>query len=122
MDDRIFETRANAVFQFDKQIRFIAILTTEGDVIREVFRPGVVSLEPETDTKMIYTKAGIAFGMTTPMDKYHGRVKSVVMHREKVTVMCFNHGPKIVLVSAEPEFERVGELGRLIERVGIIPS
>jgi len=119
VDDRTLETKAEAVFEFDKKIRFIAVLTTEGEVLGQVFRPGVVSLEPESDTKMIYMKAGIAFGMTSPMDKYHGRVKSVVMNREKVVVMCFNHGSKIVLVSAEPGFENVDELGRLIQEAGI---
>jgi hypothetical protein len=119
MDDRILEVKASVVFDFDKKIRFIAVLTTEGEVLGQAFRPGVISLEPESDTKVIYTKAGIAFGMTTPMDKYHGQVKSVVMNREKVVVLCFNHGPKIVLVSAEPGFEKVGELEHLINKAGI---
>jgi hypothetical protein len=119
VDDRTLETKAERVFDFDKKIRFIAVLTTEAELIGQVFRPGVVSLEPERDTKMIYTKAGIAFGMTSPMDKYHGRVKSVVMNRERVVMMLFNHGSKIVLISAEPGFEKVGELGSLIERTGI---
>lgn len=119
MDDRILETKAEAVFEFDKKIRFIAVLTTEGQVVGQIFRRGVVSLEPESETKMIYTKAGIAFGMTGPMDKYHGRVKSVVMNREKVVMIFFNYGPKIVLVSAEPGFQKVDELGRLIAKTGI---
>ena len=119
MSERTLETKAKTVFDFDKKIRFIAVLTTEGEVIGQVFRPGVVSLEPESDTKMIYMKAGIAFGMTSPMDKYHGRVKSVVMNREKVVMMMFNHGTKIVLISAEPGFEKVGELGSLIVKVEI---
>lgn len=119
MEDKTLETKAETVFEFDKKIRFIAVLTTEGQVLGEVFRRGVVSLEPESDTKMIYTKAGIAFGMTSPMDKYHGRVKSVVMNREKVVVMCFNYGPEIVLVSAEPGFQKVNELGSLLEKVRI---
>jgi hypothetical protein len=119
VDDRTLETKAETVFEFDKKIRFVAVLTTEGDVVGEVFRPGVSSLEPESDTKMIYTRAGIVFGMTGPMEKYHGPVRSVVMNREKVVVMFFNRDPKVVLVSAEPGFEKIGELGRLIERVGI---
>ncbi len=119
MNSRTLETKAETVFEFDEKIRFIAVLTTEGDVVYEAFRPGVVSLEPEIDTKMIYTRAGIVFGMTGPMDKYHGRVRSVMMNREKVVLMFFNFGPKVVLVSAEPGFEKVGELGRLIGRVGM---
>ena len=119
MANRSLETKAESLFEFDKKIRFIAVLTMEGDVLGEVFRPGTASLEPETDTKLIYTRAGIVFGMTGPMDKYHGRVKSVLMNREKVVLMFFNQDPEVVLVSAEPGFEKIGELGRLIERVGI---
>lgn len=119
MNERSFEIKADAVFEFDKKIRFIAVVTREGKAVGEVFRRGVVSLEPESETKMIYTKAGIAIGMTDPMDKYHGRVGSFVMNREKVVMMCFNRDPNIVLISAEPGFEKVGELRRLIEKVGI---
>ncbi|MDG6920382.1 MAG: hypothetical protein JRN59_02490 [Nitrososphaerota archaeon] len=119
MHEGALDVKARQIFNFDERIRFIAVLTTEGDVLDEIFRPGVISLEPESDTKMIYTKAGIALGMTSPMDKYHGRVKSVVMNREKVMVICFNRGPKIVLVSVEPGFEKVTELGHLVEKAGI---
>jgi hypothetical protein len=119
VENRTLETKAQTVFEFDKKIRFIAILTKDGEAAGEVFRPGIVSLEPETDTKMLYTRAGIVFGMTGPMDKYHGRVRSVLVNREKVVVMFFNHDPKVVLVSAEPGFEKIGELGRLIDSIGI---
>lgn len=120
MGDRSVETKAKQIFQLDKRIRFIAVVTTEGEVISEVFAPGVTSLEPESDTRLIYTRAGIAFGMSTPMDKHHGRVKSVMINREKVTIMMFNQGSKMVLVSAEPGFEKVWELGRAIESSGLV--
>lgn len=119
-DDRILATKAESVFDFDKRIRFIALLTADGDIIGEVFRPGVASLEPDSETRMVYTKAIIALGMTSTMDKYHGRVKSAVMNREKVVMMMYNFGSKLMLVSAEPGFEKVEELGRLIQKVGMV--
>lgn len=119
MDERTLEAKAETLFEFDKKIRFVTVLTEEGKSVGEVFRRGVTSLEPEADTRMVYTRAGIVFGMTGPMDKYHGRVKSVLVNREKVVVMFFNRGSKVVLVSAEPGFEKIVELGSLIDALGI---
>lgn len=119
VEDRILSTKAEALFNLDRRVRFIALLTSDGEVIGEVLRPGISSLEPESETKMVYTKAVIALGMSSPMDKYHGRVKSAVINRERVCIICYNFGPKVVLVSTEPGFQKFEELGRAIEKVGI---
>ena len=117
----IFGEKANHIFDFDKSIRFVVLLTSDGKMMAEFARPGVASLEPRTESETVYMKATIAISMTTPMDKYHGRIKTAILVKEKVTVICFNLMARIMLVSASPDFqlERLEELGRLIDQLNL---
>ena len=117
----IFEAKANRIFEFDKSIRFVVLLTSEGKVMVEFARPGVASLEPKSESETVYMKATIAISMTTPMDKYHGRIRTAILVKEKVTIICFNLMARIMLISANPSFQlqRVEELGRLIDQLNL---
>jgi hypothetical protein len=104
LENRILETKVEDIFRYDPRVRFVAILSEEGEPIAEFIRPGVKSLEPDSETKMIYTKMTIAFGMTTPMDKYHGALRHALIFKERVTMMMFRFRDKIVMLSTEPTF------------------
>ena len=117
----IYEGKAKRIFDFDKSIRFVVLLTSDGKLLAEFIRPGVVPLEPRSEAETVYMKATIAISMSTPMDKYHGRIKTAILVKEKVTVICFNLMARIMLVSANPDFQlqRLEELGRLIEQLNL---
>jgi len=117
----IFETKANRIFSFDKSIRFVVLLTSDGKVMAEFSRPGVVSLEPRSEAETLYTKATIAISMSTPMDRYHGRIRTAILVKEKVTIICFNLMARVMLISADPGFQlqRVEELGRLTDQLNL---
>jgi hypothetical protein len=117
----IFEAKANRIFEFDKSIRFVVMLTLDGVVMAEFTRPGVVSLEPPSEAQTLYMKATIAVSMTAPMDKYHGRIKTAILVKEKITIICFNLMARMMLISANPSFQlqRVEELGRLIDQLNM---
>ena len=117
----IYEAKAKSIFDFDKSIRFVVLLTSDGKLLAEFIRPGVVSLEPRSEAETVYMKATIAISMSTPMDKYHGRIKTAILVKEKVTVICFNLMARIMLVSANPDFQlqRLEELGRLIDQLNL---
>jgi len=117
----IYGTKADQIFSFDKRVRFVVLLTSDGKVIAEFGRPGVVPLEPRSEAGTVYMKATIAISMSTPMDKYHGRIRTAILVKEKVTIICFNMIARIMLVSADPSFkmEKVEELGRLIDQLNL---
>ena len=117
----IYEAKAKRIFDFDKSIRFVVLLTSDGKLLVEFIRPGVISLEPRSEAETVYMKATIAISMSTPMDKYHGRIKTAILVKEKVTVICFNLVGRIMLVSANPDFhlQRLEELGRLIDQLNL---
>jgi hypothetical protein len=117
----IFEAKASRIFDFDKSIRFVVMLTLDGNVMAEFARPGVVSLEPPSEAPTLYMKATIAINMSAPMDKYHGRIRTAILVKEKVTIICFNLMARIMLISASPGFQlqKVEELGRLIDQLNL---
>lgn len=117
----IFGTKANSIFSFDKEIRFVVLLTSDGRVTAEFGRPGVVSLEPQSEVETVYMKATIAISMSTPMDKFHGRMKTAILVKERVTIICFNMVTRIMLISADPGFQlqKVEELGRLVDQLNL---
>ena len=117
----IFESKAKRIFDFDKSIRFVVLLTSDGKLMAEFSRPGVISLEPRSEAETVYMKATIAISMSTPMDKYHGRIRTAILVKEKVTVICFNLMARVMLISTNPDFQlqRVDELGRLIDQLNL---
>lgn len=113
--------KAERIFSSDKSIRFVVLLTSEGRLIAEIGRPGVTSLEPASESETIYVKATIAMNMSAPMDKYFGRIRTVILIRDKVVIVCFNLSTRIMLISASPDFrlEKVEALGRLVDELNI---
>lgn len=117
----VLDMKAERIFSFDKSIRFVVLLTSDGKAIGEIGRPGVTSLEPASESKTIYVKAIIAMNMSAPMNRYFGRIKTVILIREKVTIVCFNLSSRIMLISTNPDFQlnKVEELGRLVDELNI---
>ena len=117
----IFGERARQVLSFDKDIRSVVLLTSDGKVMVEFNRPGTAPLEPPSETETVYMKATIAISMTAPMDKYHGRIRTAILVKEKVTIIGYNLMARIMLISADPGFKlsRVEELGQLIDQLNL---
>jgi hypothetical protein len=121
LEAKILETKVGRILDFDKSIWSVVMLSSDGRAMASFQRRGTAPLEPESETETVYMKATIAVSMSTPMDKYHGRVRSAVIVKEKVTMICFNMMGKIMLIMASPAFQlqRVEELGQLIDQLGI---
>ena len=120
-EQEVLEMKAERIFSSDKSIRFVVLLTSDGRPIGEIGRSGVTSLEPSNETETVYVKATIAMNMSAPMDKYFGRIRTVILIREKVTIICFNLSSRIMLISANPDFQldTVEQLGQLVDELNI---
>lgn len=115
------EAKLERVFSFDKSIRFAVVLTPDGQPLASASRQGVAPLEPKSESETVFVKVGIAFSMGTPMNKYFGPLKTAILIREKVVIVCFSLAGKILLVSADPEFKlpMVEGLGRVVDELNI---
>lgn len=121
VESRILETKVDNIFDFFRDIDIVAIVTSDGKLTQEFVRPGAVRLEPRQELKTMFLKASIAIGMTSPMNKYHGKLRSAVLVKEKVTIICLDLQTKYILMWASPDFNlgRLEELYRQIDQLGI---
>ncbi len=120
-DRSMLQMKVNDIFSFDRALRYVVFLALDGKPTASFGRPGVTSLEPESETETVYVKATIALNMSAPMDKYFGRIRTVILVREKVTIICFNLSARILLISTDPSFElqKIEKLGHLVDQLNI---
>jgi hypothetical protein len=120
-DREALELKAEGILAFDKGIRFVVVLRSDGRALAEVGRPGLAPLEPPGESENIYVKAAIAVSMSAGMNRYHGPISAAIVIREKLTIVFFNLSSRMLLISTEPGFplHRVEELGRLVDQLGL---
>lgn len=88
-----------------------------GERVASVGRSGLESLEPEEQTVRVLDQTAIAAGMGSSTNGSHGRVRVVVVVREKLSLIIFPLFDSLVLVSADPEFplEKTRRMARLLD-------
>jgi len=115
------EQRLSKVFAFHRSLRFVSIVGKDGEPIATAGRPGLASLEPEEMTASIFSRAAIAWGMTERMNEFHGKIRTAIVIRERIVIVCFFTLGRMFLAFADPEFP-IGEtegLGRLLDGLSI---
>jgi len=113
--------KISSVFSFHRALRFVSIVDQNGEMVASMGRPGLKSLEPEQLTATIYTRAAIARGMTEGMNEYHGKIRTAIVIRDRLTMICFFGVGRMFIVFADPEFP-IGEterLGQMLDGLGI---
>jgi len=92
------------IFKFDRRIRSAIILDQTGRQIAGGMKKGIPSLEPQSqDIRLI---AGITIQINNDLtwDNYFGKLQFTYSKRERLGIMTFYLGDKLVLVSMEPDF------------------
>ncbi|QQG48686.1 MAG: hypothetical protein HY247_08125 [archaeon] len=92
------------MFKFDRRIRFAGILDNSGRKIAGGMKKGIASLEPQSEDLRLIANITIQLNTDQTWDKYFGRSQYTFIKREKLNILTFNLGNKLVLVSAEPDF------------------
>ena len=92
------------IFKFDRRVRSAIILDKSGKQIAGGMKKGIPSLEPQSqDIRLI---AGITIQINNDLtwDNYFGKLQFTYQKRERISIMTFYLGDKLVLVSMEPDF------------------
>ena len=101
------------LLDFDRRLRYCAMLDPMGRTVAGGMRSGIPSLEPEEEASKVDLHMAVIRGMTEAARSYLGAMDYAVVHREKLmlVVIPVPEG-NTVLVSAEPDFplEKVEEL------------
>jgi hypothetical protein len=113
--------RLKSILEFDKSLRTINIIGPKAEAVAGAMRSGVVSMEPDSETQMIFRRSAMTMFMGASDDKYHGHTEAIVILREKLTAILYPAGDKTILVSAESSFplNEVRTLGRLLGELGL---
>lgn len=91
------------IIKLDRNIRFVGIVNSRGEVIEGGFQQGVEPLLNETEEQQMYIQS--LWNLTT-LESYSGRLGKVrysITEHEKVTLMTFPLGDGILCLSTTPK-------------------
>lgn len=108
-----------SIFSFHPSIRFVVVVDKYGNVLDAVKRARLESLEPPEETGRIVERWTIARGMTSGTDEFFGRMKTIIVRREKLVEMLFPSSEHMVIISAHPSFplDRTPRLENLLDKL-----
>ncbi len=99
-----YEKICTEMYKFDRRVRYAAILDETGRQIAGGMRRGIPSLEPQSEDLRLIANITIQLNTDKTWDKYFGRSQYTFIKREKVNILTFSIGNKLLLVSTEPDF------------------
>ncbi|MDG6909031.1 MAG: hypothetical protein JRM74_01425 [Nitrososphaerota archaeon] len=92
------------IFKFDRRLRSAQILDQSGRHVAGGMRKGIPSLEPQSEDIRLIAGITIQINNDRTWDRYFGKNQYTFNKRERLNIMTFYLGDKLVLVSAEPDF------------------
>ena len=92
------------MFKFDRRVRSAQILDQNGRQVAGGMRKGIPSLEPQSEDIRLIAGITIQLNNDRTWDRYFGKSQFDFNKRERLNIMTFYLGDKLVLVSAEPDF------------------
>ena len=92
------------IFKFDRRVRSATILDPSGLQIAGGMRKGIPSLEPQSEDLRLVANVTIQLNHDKTWDKYFGKIQFTFIKRERLNIITFNLGTKLVMVSSEPDF------------------
>ena len=99
-----YEKICTEMFKFDRRVRFAAVLDHSGRQIAGGMKKGIPSLEPVSEDLRLMANITIQLSTDKTWDQYFGKIQFTYIKREKVNMLTFPMGTKLVLVSTEPDF------------------
>jgi hypothetical protein len=99
-----YEKICTEMYKFDRHVRYAAILDETGRQIAGGMRKGILSLEPQSEDLRLIANITIQLSTDKTWDKFFGRSQYTFIKREKVNILTFSLGNKLLLVSTEPDF------------------
>ncbi len=92
------------MFKFDRRVRSAAILDQTGRQIAGGMKKGIPSLEPQSEDLRLVANITIQLSTDKTWDKYFGKSQFTFIKRERLNILTFGIGSKLLLVSTEPDF------------------
>jgi hypothetical protein len=91
------------IISIDRNIRFVGIVNNRGEVIQGGFKQGVEPLLNGTDEQQMYIHSLSNLTMLESYSQRLGKVRYTLTEHEKVTLMSFPLGDRLLCISATPK-------------------
>jgi len=91
------------ILGLDDKIRFVGIINDLGRLVYGGMRPGVISLESETESIKIYMEFALISKLHTDFDSKLGEVLYSLTVRKKIKMLSFPVNDHIVRLSLEKD-------------------
>jgi hypothetical protein len=98
---------SDRIIKLDRNIRFVGILNDRGEVIEGGFQQGVEPLLNDVDEQQLYLHS---LSNLTTLELYGqklGMVRFSMTEHEKVTLMTFPLGDRVLCISATPKADMI---------------
>ncbi|MDQ3884178.1 MAG: hypothetical protein M3239_01890 [Thermoproteota archaeon] len=104
---------SDMIIKLDRRIRFAGIVNNRGEVIEGGFKKGVEPLLDGTDEQQMYVHSLSNLTMLESYSRRLGRVRYSLTEHEKVTLLSFPIGDRILCISAAPN----ADMNKIREKV-----
>lgn len=94
---------SDRIIELDRNIRFVGVVNSRGEVIEGGFQHGVQPLLEGTDEQQMYIQSLSNMTMFQNYSDRLGKVRYSITEHEKVTLMTFPLDDGILCVSASPK-------------------
>src|SRR3712207_6011546 len=98
-----FKSLYDYILKLDRAIRFVGIIDDLGRLVYGGMKPGLKSLETETESIKIYVEFALINKLHMDFDATLGRVEYSLTVREKIKLMSFPINDYLVRISTERE-------------------
>ena len=104
---------------YDRNIRCVVEVGLDGQQIASACRKRLESLEPDRETMRVFEQTAVGAGMGSSLNGYHGRVRVVIVARERLSLIVFPLFDSLILVSADPDFplQKTRRMAKLLDTI-----
>ena len=93
------------VFALNEDIRYAGVIDSAGTLVAGGMRKGTDSIVSETDEELFLTHTALRKSMRDRFDESMGGARFAYVEREKVSILTFYMGGKMLLVTLEPNVD-----------------
>jgi hypothetical protein len=111
----------SSIFAFHPSIHFVMVVGEDGALLDSMKRVGTNPLEPPEETHKIMERWATARGLTSGSDEFFGKMRTIIIRRDKLVEFLFPLTGFMVIVSAHPAFplDKTAQLEALLGKLQV---
>ena len=111
----------SSIFSFHPSVRFVSVVNEDGTILDSVKRAGVNPLEPPEETRKIMARWADARNLATGSDEFYGKMKTIIIRREKLVELLFPLTGFMIIIIAHPAFplDKTPQLESLVRNLKV---